>query len=103
MKRIIAYSIVIVLVGIQFIRPARNIAAPGPNPNDLTVLHPTPSAVKVILEKACYDCHSDTTRYPWYANVQPVAWWLDHHIKDGKRHLNFSQFGKFIIEKMCIN
>jgi hypothetical protein len=95
MIRKIALGLLVVLGAIQFIRPARNVAAPGPNPNDLTALHPAPPAVKTILEKACYDCHSDTTRYPWYARVQPVAWWLDHHIADGKRHLNFSQFGKY--------
>ena len=95
MKRIVACGFVVVLVGIQFIRPARNLAAPGPNPNDLTALHPVPPAVKAILERSCYDCHSDNTRYPWYANIQPVAWWLDHHITDGKRHLNFSQFAKY--------
>ena len=95
MKRKIALVLLVVLIAIQFIRPARNLAAPGPNPNDLATLNPPPPAVKAILERACYDCHSDNTRYPWYANIQPVAWWLDHHITDGKRHLNFSQFGKY--------
>ncbi len=95
MKRILVYSIVVIFVGIQFIRPVRNIAAPGPTPNDLTVLHPPSQAVTAILARACNDCHSDTTRYPWYADIQPVAWWLNRHIVDGKRHLNFSQFGKY--------
>ena len=95
MKRILIYSIVVILVGIQFIRPAQNIAAPGPTPNDLSVLHPPPAAVTALLARACNDCHTDTTRYPWYADIQPVAWWLNHHIVDGKRHLNFSQFGKY--------
>ena len=45
--------------------------------------------------QACYDCHSDNTRYPWYAEVQPVGWWLAEHIKDGKRGLNFSEFGDY--------
>lgn len=95
MIRYILVGLLAVLVGIQFIRPARNIANPGPNPHDITALHPTPPPVRAILERACYDCHSDNTRYPWYAEVQPIAWWLDHHVRDGKRHLNFSQFGSY--------
>ena len=43
----------------------------------------------------CYDCHSNNTRYPWYAEVQPAAWWLAGHIRDGKDHLNFSEFGSY--------
>jgi len=44
------------------------------------------------MEGACYDCHSNTTRYPWYAEVQPAAWWLANHVKEGREHLNFSEF-----------
>jgi hypothetical protein len=38
------------------------------------------------------DCHSNNTRYPWYYNIQPVAWWLDNHVKDGKKELNFDEY-----------
>jgi hypothetical protein len=86
---------VFVLVVIQFIRPAKNIAVTGPGPNDITVLHPTSREVTGVLMKACYDCHSDRTRYPWYAEVQPIGWWLANHVKEGKRHLNFSEFGAY--------
>jgi hypothetical protein len=48
--------------------------------------------VDVILKKACNDCHSNNTVYPWYARVQPVAWWLDRHIREGKKHLNFDEY-----------
>jgi hypothetical protein len=56
---------------------------------------PPPPAVKQILEEACYDCHSNRTRYPWYAQIQPVGWWLAEHIKDAKRELNFSEFASY--------
>jgi len=95
MKKKILLGVLVVLVAIQFIRPAKNLGAAEPGPNDITVLHPTPPAVKAILARACYDCHSDRTRYPWYAEVQPVGWWLARHVKQGKRHLNFSQFGAY--------
>jgi hypothetical protein len=51
--------------------------------------------VSRILATACYDCHSDHTRYPWYAEVEPVGWWLASHIHDGKSRLNFSEFGTY--------
>ncbi|HVU22969.1 MAG TPA: heme-binding domain-containing protein [Opitutus sp.] len=99
MKSPLAQKIVVActcaLVIIQFVRPAKNITATGPGPNDITVLHPTSPAVTAILAKACYDCHSDHTRYPWYAEVQPVGWWLAHHVSEGKRELNFSEFGAY--------
>jgi hypothetical protein len=86
--------LVLGLIAIQFVRPARNVAA-APSPDDLVVKHPIPADVRRTLEQACYDCHSNTTHYPWYASVQPVAWWIDRHVRGGKRHLNFSQFGAY--------
>ncbi|HNH22632.1 MAG TPA: heme-binding domain-containing protein, partial [Ferruginibacter sp.] len=44
---------------------------------------------------SCNDCHSNNTVYPWYAEVQPVAWWLNEHIEDGKKDLNFSEFASY--------
>jgi hypothetical protein len=81
----------IILITIQFIRTPKNIAA-GPDPRDLLVQHPAPPAVQAILQTACYDCHSNTTRYPWYAEIQPLSLWLASHVIDGKKHLNFSTF-----------
>src|SRR6267142_1784670 len=87
-------GLALLLVAIQFYRPARNLSA-APGPNDINVKHPLPPAVKTLLANACYDCHSNNTRYPWYADVQPIAWWLGRHIDEGKRHLNFSEFGRY--------
>ena len=54
--------------------------------------YPVPGDVKLILEKACNDCHTNNTEYPWYSNVQPIDWWLNDHIADGKKHLNFDEY-----------
>ena len=54
-----------------------------------------PPEVRKILETACYDCHSNQTHYPWYAQIQPVGWWLASHINDGKSQLNFSEFASY--------
>lgn len=95
LTRKILAGFAVVVVGIQFVRPALTTTDGAPGANDITALHPTPVGVKSILARACYDCHSDHTRYPWYAHVQPAGWWLARHVKDGRRHLNFSQFGSY--------
>jgi hypothetical protein len=85
----------VLLVGAQFIRPAKNLSTAAHGPDDLTVLRPPAPEVKAVLERACFDCHSNNTRYPWYAEIQPIGWWLADHVKEGKAHLNFSNFGTY--------
>src|SRR5689334_4017603 len=97
-RRRILLIIVIILIGIQFIRPAKNQS------NDLLAsnishVYTVPEDVSVILKKACNDCHSNNTVYPWYAQVQPVGWWLNNHIEEGKGHLNFDEFGAYPISR----
>ena len=82
----------------QFIRPEKNTSA-ATGKNDIATKYPVPDSVQAILKVACYDCHSNNTRYPWYAQIQPVGWWLSNHIKDGKRGLNFSEFTSYRIKK----
>lgn len=83
--------LLIVFIVIQFFRPKKNISE-GPQPNNIATVYPVPENVKMILAKACNDCHSNNTRYPWYNNIQPVAWWLNGHVQEGKRELNFDEF-----------
>lgn len=97
LKRILVVLLIIFIV-IQFIRPAKNISTVS-GPNDISTKYPVPDSVQAILKVACYDCHSNNTRYPWYAEIQPVGWWLSNHIKDGKRGLNFSEFTSYRIKK----
>ena len=87
----LGWILLIVLIAIQFFHPAKNIN-PGDQPNAIAKAFGVPADVKTILDKACMDCHSNNTRYPWYNNLQPVAWWLADHVKDGKRELNFDDY-----------
>ena len=86
--------IVIILVAIQFIRPDRNINSQVSS-SDISGVVSVPDTVKVILQNACYDCHSNNTRYPWYVNIQPAGWWMAGHISEAKGDLNFSEFGGY--------
>ena len=86
--------LLIVLTGIQFIQPARNKSGQA-LATDITNTFSLPQKVQTIFKSACYDCHSNNTRYPWYTNIQPVGWLLAKHIKDGKADLNFSEFGSY--------
>ncbi|MCK9996617.1 MAG: heme-binding domain-containing protein [Candidatus Krumholzibacteria bacterium] len=57
-----------------------------------------PAPVKDILRRACYDCHSHETRWPWYGRVAPFSWWLAEHVTDGRADLNFSRWPIFDFE-----
>jgi len=89
-----------IFIIIQFFRPAKNITADvSIHKNDISTIYFIPDSVHEILKTSCYDCHSNNTQYPWYNNIQPVAWWLSHHVKEGKRALNFSEFTSYPIRK----
>jgi hypothetical protein len=90
--------LLVALILIQFIQPARNESGQVLQ-TDITRIFSVPSKVKMALEVACYDCHSNNTRYPWYSNIQPGGWWLAHHIKEGKSELNFSEFGAYTLRR----
>jgi hypothetical protein len=92
MLKKILLSLLALLVLIQFFRPEKNLS--GERSNDISTQYHVPQNINILFDKACNDCHSNTTRYPWYSNIQPVAWWLADHVNDGKRHLNLSEFTK---------
>lgn len=87
-------ALLVVLVLLQFYRPAKNNGSID-GPADISVAYAVPADVMNVLHKACYDCHSNHTEYPWYNNIQPVALFLADHVKEGKEELNFSEFGTF--------
>ena len=76
MLKKILIVLLVIFVLIQFYRPARNLASQQ-QPNDISQVYAVPENVHTILNKACYDCHSNNTRYPWYAEIQPVRFfWM---------------------------
>lgn len=92
--RFSALGLLVLLVGLQFFRSPRNVGVTE-GPQSIVARHKVPADVQQILRRACYDCHSNNTVYPWYASVQPVAWWLNQHVTEGKAELNFSEFAAY--------
>ena len=90
--------LILAFIVIQFFRPEKNKAADIGN-NDISLVYTVPAEVQQVLKTSCYDCHSNNTVYPWYAEIQPVAWWLNDHIKHGKDELNFSAFKSYSIRR----
>ncbi len=54
-----------------------------------------PKSIASLLQNSCYDCHSNNTNYPWYAEVAPLSWMIAHHVDEGKEELNFSEWNTF--------
>lgn len=84
----------ITFVGIQFMPTKRNQSNKVLE-TDFTKIFYVPNNVQNLLKNSCYDCHGNNTNYPWYNNIQPASWLLENHIKEGKKELNFSEFGTY--------
>lgn len=93
-KKHIGLGILVLLVAIQFFRIGTTNPPADPAADFMTLSKP-PADIALLLKESCYDCHSHTTTYPWYTHVAPVSWWINHHIKDGRRHLNFSDWAAY--------
>src|SRR5689334_22159707 len=91
MLKKILYVLLALFIIAQFFHSKRNKST-GDQPNYIGKTYAVPDDVKSIFEKACNDCHSNNTRYPWYCYVQPIEWWTNDHIIEGKNHLNFDEF-----------
>ncbi len=75
--------LIAVLLAIQFIPTQLR------NPAVTAELSTSPE-LKTLLKRACYDCHSNETAWPWYSRIAPISWWIGRDVKEGRRELNFS-------------
>lgn len=87
LSTIIFLIILVAIIGIQFINVDKT------NPPVTADLN-APTEVKTILQKSCYDCHSNETKWPWYSKVAPISWLVASDVNDGRKHLNFSDWEK---------
>jgi Haem-binding domain len=74
-------------VAIQFV-PVKGI---GVNPEERYVVK-APPEVLAVLQKACFDCHTNETRWPWYAKIAPGSWLMASDVKKGRAHMNMSEW-----------
>lgn len=89
--KLIAIIALAALVGIQFVLTELNQSDDVPI-TDFMLVNTVPEGIQNKLQVSCYDCHSNNTNYPWYNKIQPVAWLLEDHIKEGKAELNFNEW-----------
>ncbi|MCG7501881.1 heme-binding domain-containing protein [Tenacibaculum sp. Mcav3-52] len=90
--------LLLLLVIVQFFQPEKNEGEitsvqyfiEETKPNDV---------VHKILKTACFDCHSNLTRYPWYSSITPVNYWLADHVNHGKEELNFSEWATYSLKR----
>ncbi len=87
---VVALSLLAGSLALSWIKSAggalTNVPAGGPGGID------APAPIAELLRGACYDCHSNETRWPWYSRVPPVAWLVARDVARGRRELNFSEW-----------
>ena len=90
--KIALITVIIIFVVIQFFQPEKNQSTDSDN---IILKHEQlPQNVQQILQNACFDCHTNNTKYLWYHRIVPVSWMINKHIIEGKDELNFSEWGK---------
>ncbi|MFN6038112.1 MAG: heme-binding domain-containing protein [Bacteroidota bacterium] len=100
-RKILKPILIILLIGlfiIQFFPTEKNTGVRY-GANDYTNAIEVPADVKNLIENACMDCHSNHTNNVWYQNIQPIGWWMNNHVNEGKEELNFSEFNTYKIKR----
>jgi cytochrome c551/c552 len=92
--KFIGIAVVVVLVAGQFIRYPTTNPQTDPTRTVEARMH-VDAEVNKILQRACTDCHSNDTKWPWYAHVAPVSWLVGSDVKDGRADLNLSDWARF--------
>ncbi len=86
--------VVAIVLVIQVIPVERNVST-VPAGQSFERTEKVPANVAAILKVSCYDCHSNNTRYPWYSELQPGAYFMAQHLTEGKEELNLDEFNDY--------
>lgn len=94
MKKKILIGIIAFLIIAQFFRIDKT-NPPVVAENDILNHTNAPADISVMMKAACYDCHSNETKYPWYMDIAPISWWTKGHVNNARESLNYSEWVKF--------
>jgi hypothetical protein len=92
--KLILIAIVLLLLVGQFFPPERTNPPVNPAASFEAAAKPSP-AMAAIVQRACYDCHSHNTAWPWYSRLAPGSWLMADDVKKGRAHLNFSEWANY--------
>ena len=81
----------VVFLTMQFFQPEKNLGVRKTGMDLFSVIS-VDDSIKTLLETSCFDCHSNRTNYPWYGQISPVSVFLNKHVTEGKKELNFSEW-----------
>jgi len=94
----IAVAIVVLFIAMQLVPVDRHNPTVEPG-QTLYSMTPVPPGVRSVFDSSCNDCHSNETRWPWYARVSPASWIVAHDVQKARREMNFSEWGTYSPEK----
>ncbi len=94
----ILLGLLVLFIGLQFIRSDQTNPATDPSLSLFSVAAPD-ARVREILERSCFDCHSNQTVWPWYSQIAPFSWTVSHDVEEGREHLNFSTWAELPVDE----
>jgi hypothetical protein len=86
---LLTFSVLVLIVGVAQLIP---YGRQHTNPADGTLAAFDSPETRALAERACFDCHSNHTKWPWYASLAPISWRIQHHVDEGREKLNFTAF-----------
>jgi hypothetical protein len=96
----VGLAVFVAFVAMQVVRPTRANPKVDPTKTMQAVLV-VPPAIDAIFARACNDCHSSLTRWPWYSEVAPASWLVAQDVRQGRKELSFSEFGAYSPKKQA--
>jgi hypothetical protein len=90
----IAVAFIVVFAAAQLVRPERTNPATDPS-RAIQAQVGTNRGLVAVLDRACGDCHSNATVWPWYTHIAPVSWLMAYGVKKGRNAVNFSEWGAY--------
>jgi hypothetical protein len=98
LKKYLPWALLVFIIIAQFFRIDKTNPESDPANDFITINNPPPE-LATLMKNACYDCHSNHTRYPWYTNIAPVSWWIKGHINYAREQVNFSEWTAYDAKK----